>query len=235
MVGCAPDSTVNCSGGGTGYACAVGDTPETTDQSLSCTTPTVSGGVDDYCCFPPIGDDTTCAPDDDVPGCPSAEYGFQCSSGDDPEEYDSTLSCSAPAPDGVHDDYCCSYPGGSSSGATPPAGCMADATLDCVGGADGYSCTSGDNPEAEDTTLSCSTPSPDSDGKDDYCCYSGGTWSSTTCEPDDDLTSVCPDPTSYGYQCDPGDDPTSYDSTLSCSTGTPDPDGVHDDYCCTYT
>ena len=52
--------------------------------------------------------------------------------------------------------------------------------------------------------------------------------------PDDALTSVCPDPTSYGYQCDSGDDPATYDSQLNCSTAVPDADGVHDDFCCTF-
>jgi hypothetical protein len=246
--GCQADSSVDCSGGGDGFSCDTGDNPEDEDATLSCSTPQSSAGEDDYCCFTaPSGfSGTTCAPDDDLTSvCPDPDsYGYQCASGDDPTSYDATLNCSTntPDPDGVHDDYCCDYGSGSSSGGgsgsssggTIPNGCTADSTLDCVGGADGYSCTSGDNPEEEDTTLSCSTPVTDSDGNDDYCCYGGGTWSSTTCEPDDDLTSVCPDPTSYGYQCDSGDDPTSYDSTLNCSTNTPDPDGVHDDYCCTY-
>jgi hypothetical protein len=71
-------------------------------------------------------------------------------------------------------------------------------------------------------------------GEDDYCCFSGGAWSPTTCEPDDALTSVCPDPTTYGYQCTSGDDPYIYDSQLNCSSPVPDADGVHDDFCCTY-
>jgi len=249
--GCTADDTLDCSGGGTGFACSTGDNPQDEDPTYSCSTPQSSAGEDDYCCFTGFtGGTTTCAPDDDLTSiCPDPDsYGFQCDTGDDPTTYDSTLNCSTntPDPDGVHDDYCCDYGSasssgggsgggsGSSSGGTIPNGCTADDSLDCVGGADGYSCASGDNPEEEDTTLSCSTPTTDSSGNDTYCCYGGGTWSDTTCEPDDDLTSVCPDPTSYGYQCDTGDDPTSYDSTLNCSTNTPDPDGVHDDYCCTY-
>ena len=97
----------------------------------------------------------------------------------------------------------------------------------------GYACAAGDNPEAEDPGVSCSTPTA-AGGEDDYCCFSGGAWSSATCVPDDALTSVCPDPTSYGYQCDSGDDPATYDSQLNCSTAVPDADGVHDDFCCTF-
>jgi len=105
--------------------------------------------------------------------------------------------------------------------------------LDCIGGADGYACPVGDNPESEDPGLSCSTPAF-SGTADDYCCYSQGTWSSTTCEPDDGLTALCPDPTSYGYVCVSGDNPTSYAATLDCSSPTLDADGVHWDFCCTY-
>jgi len=124
--------------------------------------------------------------------------------------------------------------GGSSSGGPPPVGCTVDDTISCTGGADGYACAAGDNPEAENSSLSCSTPIASADGEDDYCCFAGFTGNSSNCEQDDDLASVCPDPDSYGYQCDAGDDPTSYDSQLNCSPNTPDPDGVHDDFCCTY-
>ncbi len=123
--------------------------------------------------------------------------------------------------------------GGSSSGGTIPAGCTADDTIDCSGGAMGYACAIGDNPEAENVALSCSTPTT-SGGEADYCCFYDGSWSPAACQPDDDLTSVCPDPDSYGYQCDAGDDPTSDDPQLNCSTSTPDADGVHGDFCCTY-
>lgn len=107
-----------------------------------------------------------------------------------------------------------------------------DDTIDCSGGATGYACAIGDNPEVVDPGLSCSTPADSSDGEVDFCCFSGFPGSSTTCVSDDDLTAVCPDPDSYGYQCDAGDDPTTLDAKLTCSTSTPDPDGVHDDFCC---
>jgi hypothetical protein len=122
----------------------------------------------------------------------------------------------------------------SSSGAPPPSTrCTANSTLLCTGNAAGFECTVGDNPEAEDPNLSCSTPQPDG-GTDDFCCFD---WSAgfSSCTPDDELTSVCPDFNSYGYQCNSGDDPASLDPNLVCSTmPVMDPDGIHDDFCCTY-
>ena len=128
--------------------------------------------------------------------------------------------------------------GGSSGGEvvlTPPTGCAQDLTVDCSGGGDGFSCASGYNPEVEDPTYSCTTPvtDPTSEG-DDYCCISFTEGGSTTCMADDELTSVCPDPDSYGYQCDSGDAPTTLDASLNCSMGVADTDGIHDDFCCTY-
>jgi hypothetical protein len=119
----------------------------------------------------------------------------------------------------------------SASAGPDIANCNADSTISCTGGAYGYSCAAGSNPEDEDTTLSCSVPTADG-SNDDFCCYEGFTGSTTTCAPDDELTSQCPDPDSYGYQCAAGDDPTSYDASLNCSSSVPD--GSQDDFCCTY-
>jgi hypothetical protein len=109
---------------------------------------------------------------------------------------------------------------------TPPAGCSADASVQCSRG-DGWSCAAGDDPEAEVSGLSCSNPVADGPN-DDFCCYefsAGG----SSCTPDDGLTSVC-QPGSYGYVCDAGDNPTLADSSLNCSA--PTPDGSADDFCC---
>jgi hypothetical protein len=179
-------------------------------------------------------------PDDTLAAvCPDPRsFGYQCVRGDGPATYDTSLACGAPTPDadGIHDDYCCSLTAssGSSSGGPPPAGCTLQSTLGCTGGASGFACAVGDDPETEDPTLSCSTPALAS-GEDDYCCFTVPSgFGVATCVPDDGLTSVCPDPTSYGYACASGDDPATYDASLVCSTPTPDPDGIHDDYCCTY-
>jgi hypothetical protein len=250
--GCNQDSTVDCSGGGDGFSCATGDNPEAEDSTYVCSTPQAdaANGGDDFCCFTGGSFSSgSCVSDDDLTSvCPDADsYGFQCDSGDEPTSEDPDLDqCSTATPDadGVHDDFCCTYTGtggGSSSGGSSsgglPTGCTADTSVDCSGGGDPYSCASGDNPENEDPTLSCSTPQADAtSGGDDFCCFSepSGDFSSSTCVADDDITSVCPDADSYGYQCVSGDDPSTLDSTLTnCSAATPDADGVHDDFCCT--
>jgi hypothetical protein len=117
-----------------------------------------------------------------------------------------------------------------SAGATlgPPAGCSADSSVVCQSGADGWSCAPGDNPEAEQSGLSCSTPATLPDGSDGYCCFAW-TYGTSTCTPDDTIR--C-DPYSYGYRCAIGDEPTSLDSSLNCSVPTPDPDGTENDFCC---
>ena len=122
---------------------------------------------------------------------------------------------------------------------TTGEGCMMDDTLACSGGAVSFACPSGDNPALADTLLTCSIPAACADPcgcEDPYCCFpTPAGFSSATCVPDYALTSVCPrGRSSYGYQCVRGDDPSTIDSSLTCSSRTPDPDGVHDDFCCTY-
>jgi len=106
-----------------------------------------------------------------------------------------------------------------------PPGCGQDSSLSCHQGS-GWSCPAGDNPENEQSNLSCSVPTADGPN-DAFCCFE---WThGTTCTPDDNLTSVC-QPGSYGYRCQASDDPTSLDSSLNCSN--PTPDGSDDDFCC---
>lgn len=114
----------------------------------------------------------------------------------------------------------------TSAGLSPPPGCSADSSVSCAQG-DGWSCDAGDNPEAEQSGLSCSDPTPDGPN-DDFCCFD---WSygTSSCTPDDDLTGSC-QAGSYGYQCNAGDDPSTLDSSLSCSS--PTADGSQDDFCC---
>ena len=238
--GCNADASVSCTTGAYGFSCAAGDNPEVEDPTLSCSTPTISGSEDLYCCYAGgTWSSTTCEPNDTLTAvCPDpTSYGYVCASGDDPTSYDASLNCSTPTPDadGVHDDFCCTYAGSSSSSsgvASPPAAPWTPRSP-ARPARPATPAPSAATPRPRIPRLSCSTPALAA-GEDDYCCYSGGTWSTTTCEPDDTLTSVCPDPTSYGYICASGDDPTSYDSSLTCSSPTPDADGVHDDFCCTY-
>jgi hypothetical protein len=113
----------------------------------------------------------------------------------------------------------------SVSPTTPPPGCGQDSSVSCSEGT-GWSCQAGDNPENEQSNVSCSIPTPDGPN-DDFCCFE---WTyGSTCTPDDGLTSVCQGG-SYGYRCQAGDDPTSLDSSLNCSS--PTPDGSDDDFCC---
>jgi hypothetical protein len=109
--------------------------------------------------------------------------------------------------------------------ASPPSGCGADSSVQCTQGT-GWSCGAGDNPEQATSGLSCSEPAADG-SNDDFCCFE---WTyGSSCTPDDGLTSVC-QPQSYGYRCQAGDNPNSFDSSLNCSD--PTPDGPDDDFCC---
>jgi hypothetical protein len=240
--GCTDDPTVTavCTGGSEGFSCDQGDNPELEDttDSLSCSTPTANGGEDDFCCFVFSGGSaSTCVADDDLTSqCPDADsFGYQCADPtDDPTSLDGSLNCSDGVADGSSTDFCCSLTGtgsgsgGTSSGGETLAGCT-QASVGCSGDAIGYACGSGDNPEDEDSTLSCSVPTS-SAGEDDFCCFAW-TPGDSTCTPDDELTSQCPDADSYGYQCDdPTDDPTSLDSSLNCSDGVAD--GSSTDFCC---
>ena len=108
---------------------------------------------------------------------------------------------------------------------SPPAGCGQDSSVSCSQG-NGWSCAAGDNPENESSNLSCSVPTADG-SNDDFCCFQ---WTyGSSCTPDDGLTAVC-QPGSYGYRCQAGDNPNSLDSSLNCSS--PTPDGSDDDFCC---
>ncbi len=104
--GCQPDSTLACSGGATGQTCTGGATPDTTSES--CSIPTTNpDGSDGYCCVAFAATASTCAPDNTVTGCLYPSYGFSCASGDNPTTYDPSLTCSAPAPSGSEDLFCC--------------------------------------------------------------------------------------------------------------------------------
>jgi hypothetical protein len=126
-------------------------------------------------------------------------------------------------------------PGGSSGGWVSVGGCTQDDSVaGCTeNGAYGYSCSNdtSDNPETEDPSLSCSDATQDpSTGDWLYCCFSGFTGTSTTCTPDDSI--VCPAGDSWGFSCANGDDPTTYDSSLNCSS--PTTVGSEDQFCCNY-
>jgi hypothetical protein len=121
---------------------------------------------------------------------------------------------------------------GEDDGITAIPGCTADTTISCSGGAEGFTCAAGDNPESVGPSVSCSTPVLSPSGSDQYCCFRW-TYGTSSCTPDDILTAACASG-SYGYQCvDAADDPTSLDPGLHCSAPTPDFDGRNTDFCCT--
>lgn len=130
--------------------------------------------------------------------------------------------------------------GNSSSGnptnatIAPPPNCTEDDGLACTGGSTGFSCSAGSNPEDEDDSIACSTPVV-SGTQDTYCCFTDFGGSDGTCQPDDALQ--CQSGT-VGYSCASGDDPTLYDSTLTCSAASGAVDEEEDgglseaDFCC---
>jgi hypothetical protein len=49
---CTPDDTITsvCQPGSFGYSCAAGDSPNSLDSRLNCSTPTANGPNDEFCC-----------------------------------------------------------------------------------------------------------------------------------------------------------------------------------------
>ncbi|HXX67299.1 MAG TPA: hypothetical protein VEK07_08965 [Polyangiaceae bacterium] len=129
--------------------------------------------------------------------------------------------------------YGCSTSVTASTTIVPPANCSTNTALACQIG-DGWTCAGGTNPVDDgESDLSCSVPQTDAvnPNEDDFCCIQ---WTSTssTCTPDDQLTQACQYP-ALGYQCEAGDNPTSLDSSLNCSTPVTDPENsAEDDFCC---
>jgi hypothetical protein len=104
---CAPDDTVaGCSSNSSGYSCGADDTPDQTDPSLLCSTPTIDSNGDSlYCCIKFVSG--SCAEDSSVAGCSGDSFGFSCTSTDTPDEADSSLNCSSPTISGGEALYCC--------------------------------------------------------------------------------------------------------------------------------
>jgi hypothetical protein len=228
---CSAESSFACGPGSTGYTCASGDDPESYDTGLQCEAVATSNGSDEYCCTTAEATPQPGCASDDALSCPSpGAYGFQCVAGENPTAYDPSFTCSTATPDadGAHDDYCCETP--SAGSGPPPLGCAADATIACDGPATGFSCSTGNNPQTGSPGLACTAPQADG-SSDGYCCFPFASTPSG-CVPRDTLANVCPDASSYPFQCDPGDAPASDYPSLTCSAGVADPDGFHDDYCC---
>jgi hypothetical protein len=220
---CIADSTVGgCAYPSYGFSCAAGDNPMNGDATLVCSTPVSAGTQDLFCCTNGTVTTTpTCNPDPTL-GCTTpGSSGLACDPGAQP---DPSQNCSdAVMAPGGGTDYCC--------GGTTATGCTADATISCpTAGSTGYDCTPGVDPWTTDPNLSCSSPAITlGNGDDGYCCFDFSGGSSTTCYPDDTL--VCTSAGSFGYTCAQGDDPTSYDASLTCSSPVTNADGTLG-YCC---
>jgi hypothetical protein len=120
------------------------------------------------------------------------------------------------------------------------SGCSDLLHCECPGGVFSESAAASCSSLAQEP--SCTGPAQQVDDCEQQNCASqcdtssGGSASSSGgpppagCTPD--LTIACSGGAT-GYACDAGDDPTESDASLNCSTPTPDPGGVLDDYCCT--
>ncbi|HEY1691139.1 MAG TPA: hypothetical protein VGG39_03205 [Polyangiaceae bacterium] len=123
---------------------------------------------------------------------------------------------------GIHASACSSS---SSSSSGQVSSCQPLASLTCASADTGYVCPADTSPGL----LACDPATTDSNGNFDYCCYSGDTTSG--CAPDDAKTAVC-ETGATGYQCNDGVDPLTSNPSLECNEGTPDPDGLHVNFCC---
>jgi hypothetical protein len=107
-------------------------------------------------------------------------------------------------------------------------GCASDTTLACAIGSTGVDCPSGDNPEAAFPGYVCSSPSPQGDGTQGYCCATG--FANSSCA-QDDAVAGCAYP-SVGFSCSGPDTPDQADGSLACSVGVFDPSSGLTLYCC---
>jgi hypothetical protein len=196
----------------------------TTDATLNCSAPVTAGTLDTFCCtYGAVGTGDSCSADStlDCSADPTST-GYTCTGVAFPTDTDPTLTCSdgTAMADGTIG-YCC-------AASSSTFGCSADATLDCSAdpSSTGMSCVGGATPDT--TTQICSFPSPQGGGVDGYCCVPITPSSSTTCAPDDTVTG-CQYP-SIGFSCLTGDNPTSLDASLTCST--PTTVGTEDLFCC---
>jgi hypothetical protein len=130
------------------------------------------------------------------------------------------------------DDSCCgtpTVPPANDDAATPnPSGCVVDWTYNCES-ARGYACTGGANPSSVMQYMACTAPQANG-ATDDYCCFQFPS-ASDGCLSVDTIT-TCPPQGPYPFRCVGLGMPDAWNASMSCFSGTPDPDGVDTDYCC---
>ena len=158
------------------------------------------------------GGASSCAADTTVM-C-SQGSGWSCDPTNSASPADSNpLVCSKPTvsmSSGDKIEYCCVASTGVSST------CSQDSTVSCTQGATGFTCTSSDTPDQNDTSLACSTGTKNG-ANTQYCCLPYAQ-SSGTCTQDN--TVMCPTASSYGFSCAGTDTPAQANSSLTCSSGT---------------
>jgi hypothetical protein len=105
---CQADSAVSCPGGGDGYSCGAGISPD--GAGLDCSDPTPDGSLDDFCCVAFVSTNS-CGQDPNEQDCTTPDtYEFRCTTPtDSPDATDSSLTCSSPTTDPNTGDslYCC--------------------------------------------------------------------------------------------------------------------------------
>lgn len=109
-------------------------------------------------------------------------------------------------------------------------GCTGTTNASCSGQA--YSCVPGSFPYGtEGVTLECSSPVVATTGTSDFCCTPSTGPQTSACTWNGASSSSC---STLPFQCKTGENPATLDSQLTCTGGSPDPDGTHTDYCCSY-
>ncbi|MGH7294121.1 MAG: hypothetical protein ACRELB_04275, partial [Polyangiaceae bacterium] len=165
--------------------------------------------------------------------CPDCAFGYVCAPGADPGTADPSLYCYLLDRIGTEAVFCCD----AKQGGPPGSDCTYDPTMTCPEGADGFGCSTvvcGGDPTSVSPDLSCTTGQPVGVDGTGYCCVSGFPADESTCRPDDTLAAACPDPQTFPYRCVRGQDPATLDARFTCAAPSPDPDGFHDDVCCTF-
>jgi len=111
--------------------------------------------------------------------------------------------------------------------------CRTDASVSCVGGGTGYSCTTTEAPDQHDSALACGEGVARGNGETAFCCVPvSGFASGGSCAVDPAVQGCVNG--SYGFSCTGSSTPDKADASLICSSGTPASSGLTL-YCCLYT
>jgi hypothetical protein len=193
-------ATSGCPSGSTAYSCTGGTPWSTASGPSECETAKVEGGTTLYCCA-----SDTCFSDPAATSQCSGGTGYACGGSATPPATDSvgdpTLCTLLDPPAGSNRiaDYCCK-----------DATCTASASVSCLSGTTGYSCTGAATPDLTQYELAC--PFGASGGSGSFCCETLISGCAT------DFAVPC-GAGQFGYSCVGSSTPTSAGSTLSCTLG----------------